>query len=279
MFSSLCDLIMRSPNHSGTRTHVIDTITVHHTAGKVTAQQIGQIFLPESRQASCNYGIGYDGQIVGVVDEENRSWCSSSPSNDQRAITIEVSNDGGAETDWHVSAASMDALIKLLADVCSRRGIKKLLWQNNPYYIGQIDKQNMTLHQWFAATGCPGGYLKSMHSFIASAVNKLLEKNDGGDKVTQAEWNEMMKNYRKELQDNDCGSWSYDARQWAVDNGIILGAGTNADGEANFAWQDFVTREQMVMFLMRLDEKIGKELAVLSARIDNIQEVLTKPAE
>lgn len=261
MFSSLCDLIMRSPNHSGTRTHAIDTITIHHVAGKATAEQIGTIFLPESRGASCNYGIGYDGKIVGVVDEENRSWCSSSNWNDQRAITIEVSNDGG-DPDWHVSFESLQSLIKLLVDICKRRGIPKLLWQNNPGLIGQIDKQNMTIHKWFAATACPGPYLQSMHPFIANSVNAILEKEaDDMAKLTQEEFNEMFKNYRKSLQDNDCGSWSADARVWAADNGIILGIGTDADGDDNFAWQDFVTREQMVVFLQRFGEYLEKELS------------------
>ena len=58
-----------------------------------TAKRIGEIFLPESRQASSNYGIGYDGEIGLYVEEKNRSWCTSSRSNDQRAITIEVASD------------------------------------------------------------------------------------------------------------------------------------------------------------------------------------------
>ena len=273
MFSPLCDLIMRSPNNSGTRTHVIDTITVHHTAGKCTAEQLGDIFKPVSRQASCNYGIGYDGQIVGVVDEENRSWCSSSNPNDQRAITIEVSNDSGAP-DWHVSSESMQSLIKLLVDVCRRRGIKRLLWQNNPGLIGQVDKQNMTLHQWFAATACPGPYLISMHSFIAKSVNAILETEENGMVFTQAQWDDMMKTYREALQDNDCGSWSQEARQWAIDNGIILGVGSMADGDANFAWQDFMSREQMVVFLKRFDEymtkKINEKVNKVSDRLDEL---------
>lgn len=261
MFSSLCDVIMRSPNCNIPRNHVIDTITIHHTAGKLTAEQIGGIFLPASREASCNYGIGYDGRIIGVVDEENRSWCSSSPWNDHRAITIEVSNDGGEETNWHVSEASMRALIELLADICKRRGIPKLLWQNNPALIGNIAQQNMTIHQWFAATACPGPYLLSKHAFIANSVNAILEKekDEDGDKMTQEEWNEYMKAYRKNLQDNDCSEWSEAARRWAIENGIILGAGIDADGDANYAWQDFLTREQMVVFLYRFNEYLSRK--------------------
>lgn len=50
--------------------------------------------------------------------ERDRSWCTSSSSNDNRAITIEVANDGGADTGWHVSDKALESLIDLLVDIC-----------------------------------------------------------------------------------------------------------------------------------------------------------------
>ena len=175
--SKLINYTKRSPNHSGLRTHAIDTITIHCMAGNLTVETCGAVFASRSRQASSNYGIGSDGRIGLYVDEKNRSWCSSSPANDQRAITIEVANDGGAP-DWHVSDKAMKSLIKLCADICRRNGIKKLLWKNDKSLIGQVDKQNMTVHRWFAAKACPGDYLMSKHSYIAEEVNKLLGANE-----------------------------------------------------------------------------------------------------
>lgn len=76
-----------SPNHSGRRTHSIDRITPHCVVGQLSAESICACF-PAGRDASCNYGIGTDGRIALCVEEKNRSWCSSSNANDQRAVTI-----------------------------------------------------------------------------------------------------------------------------------------------------------------------------------------------
>lgn len=164
--STLVNYIKRSPNHSGLRTHPIDTITIHHMAGILSVEQCGAIFAVSGRQASANYGIDGDGRVGLYVDEKNRSWASSSYANDQRAVTIEVANSsvGG---DWPVSAKAMKKLIELCADICNRNGIKKL------NYTGDT-RGNLTLHQWFAATLCPGPYLKSKMEYIASEVNKRI---------------------------------------------------------------------------------------------------------
>ena len=76
----------------GRRGYKICKITPHHMAGRLTGEQCGRIFQNGSRQASSNYGIGYDGRIYGYVDEENRAWTSSNATNDYQAITIEVAN-------------------------------------------------------------------------------------------------------------------------------------------------------------------------------------------
>ena len=91
--SSLVSYTKLSPNHSGQRTHSIDRITPHCVVGQCSVETLGNIFLPTSRQASCNYGIGVDGRVGMYVEEKNRSWCSSSSANDQRAITIECASD------------------------------------------------------------------------------------------------------------------------------------------------------------------------------------------
>lgn len=175
--SSLATLTMISPNSNNPRNHAIDTITIHHTACCVSARRIGEIFAPVARDASCNYGIGNDGQIVLVVDEANRSWCSSSRVNDNRAITIEVSNDekGCKDGTWSVSDAAMKSLIKLVADICKRNNIKKLVWSNDKETrLSHANGANMTLHKDLAATACPGPYLESKMPYIADEVNKLL---------------------------------------------------------------------------------------------------------
>lgn len=172
--SPLVNYIKISPNSSNPRNHVIDTITIHCMAGNLSVETCGNVFAPTSRQASSNYGIGSDGRIGMYVEEKNRSWCSSSASNDNRAVTIEVANDGGAETGWHVSDKAYAALINLVTDICKRNNIKELKWKGDKSLIGQVDKQNMTVHRWFANKSCPGDYLYNLHGQIAADVNKKL---------------------------------------------------------------------------------------------------------
>ena len=163
-----------SPNKTSPRNHKIDTISIHCMAGDLSVETCGNVFAPSSRQASSNYGIGSDGRIAMYVEEKDRSWCTSSASNDNRAVTIEVANDGGAETGWHVSDKAYKALLDLVTDICRRNGIKRLLWKGDKALIGQVDKQNMTVHRWFAAKACPGDYLYNLHGQIAAEVNKRL---------------------------------------------------------------------------------------------------------
>ncbi|MBQ9747853.1 MAG: N-acetylmuramoyl-L-alanine amidase [Clostridia bacterium] len=182
--SPLSTVTLLSPNHSGPRNHAIDTVTVHCTQGQCTARGIGEIFLPEERRASSNYGIGYDGEIGLYVEERNRSWCSSSAENDHRAITVEVSSDATAP--YAVSDRAYEALIALLCDICVRNGIDALRWRGDPALIGQVEKQNMTVHCWFKKKDCPGQYLYERHADIAARVNArlaALHKNEREDGV------------------------------------------------------------------------------------------------
>lgn len=171
--SSLVSYTKLSP-HRARRTHVIDTITIHCMAGDLSVERCGAGFCG-ARKASSNYGVGSDGRVALYVDEGDRSVCSSNTVNDNRAVTIEVANCGGAP-DWPVSDAAYKALIELVTDVCYRNGIPRLLWRGDSRLVGQVDKQNMTVHRWFAAKACPGNYLYDRHAAIAAAVNERLEE-------------------------------------------------------------------------------------------------------
>lgn len=176
--SKLVSYTRLSPNHSGKRRHAIDTVSIHCMAGNLSVESCGRLFADRSREASSNYGIGSDGRIGLYVEECNRSWCTSSSSNDNRAITIEVANNGGADQGWPVSDAAYNSLIALLVDICQRNGIKKLLWKADKSLIGQVDKQNMTVHRWFANKSCPGNWLYEHHGQIAKEVNERLEEEN-----------------------------------------------------------------------------------------------------
>ena len=127
--SSLVDCVVKSPNHSGRRTHSIDRLTPHCVVGQLSAESIGSCFTSSSVQASCNYGIGKDGRVVLCVDEANRSWCSSSSANDQRAITIECAS--GMKEPYEMNNTVYEKLIKLCADICRRNGKTKVVWKGS----------------------------------------------------------------------------------------------------------------------------------------------------
>ncbi len=170
--SPLVNYTKISPNKSSPRNHAIDTITIHCVVGQCTVESLGNVFAPTTRQASSNYGVGYDGRIGMYCEEKDRSWCTSSASNDNRAITIEVASD--TTHPYAVTDKALAALIELCADICKRNGIKKLLWKADKSLIGQTDKQNMSVHRWFANKSCPGDYLYERHSYIADEVNKRI---------------------------------------------------------------------------------------------------------
>ena len=173
--SSLATVFMESPNKSSPRNHIIDTITIHCMAGNISVESCGALFAKSSKKASSNYGIGSDGRIACYVGEEDRSWCSSNKDNDNRAITIEVANDGGADTGWHVSNKAYNSLISLLTDICKRNNIDKLVWSDNKDdRINHKNGCNMTVHRDFSNKSCPGDYLYSLHSKIANDVNNNL---------------------------------------------------------------------------------------------------------
>ena len=149
--SPLVSYTKLSPNHSGQRTHSIDRITPHCVVGQCSIETLGEIMYPTAKQASCNYGIGSDGRVGMYVEEKNRSWCSSSNANDQRAVTIECASDT-----YHPYAMNdkvYSTIIEICTDICRRNGKKKLLWfadkNKTLAYVPAADEMVLTVHRWF----------------------------------------------------------------------------------------------------------------------------------
>nr|DAY93561.1 MAG TPA: holin [Caudoviricetes sp.] len=174
--SSLVSYTLLSPNHSGKRTHSIDRITPHCVVGQLSAASICGCFTSPDCEASCNYGIGKDGQIALCVDEGNRSWCSSSDANDQRAVTIECASD--KEHPYAMTDAVYQSLIKLCVDICRRNEKNKLLWFGDKdktlAYEPKAGEMVLTVHRWFANKACPGDWLYSRLGDLAAKVTAQL---------------------------------------------------------------------------------------------------------
>lgn len=170
-YSNLVNGCSWSPNYYSGRRDVA-RITPHHTACVADAWTIAGMFKSPSRQASCNYAIGNDGSIVCVVDESDTAWTSSSWENDSLAITVEISD---CDYDWNIGPAALEAYIALCVDL-----IQRYPSLGGSYdWTGDTDG-NITLHNWFAATACPGPDLGSdaTQSYIMQEVNRRLRGDD-----------------------------------------------------------------------------------------------------
>ena len=235
--SPLVSYTKLSPNHSGQRTHSIDRITPHCVVGQCSVETLGNIFLPTSRQASSNYGIGVDGRVGMYVEEKNRSWCSSSAANDQRAITIECASDNTEP--YAFKDVVYKRLIELCTDICKRNGKTKLLWLGEKTkalnYTPKSDEMVLTVHRWFANKSCPGNWMYARMDDLADKVTAQLNR-----KQTQTK-------------DNATAACSKDAGDWAVANKLMIG-----DENGDLILRSPVTREQFCVMLKRYHDRMQK---------------------
>lgn len=169
-----------SPNKSSPRNKAIDRITPHCVVGQCSVETLGNIFAPSSRQASSNYGIGVDGRVGMYCEEKDRSWCSSSSSNDNRAVTIECASDTKAP--YAMNDKVYATLIDLCVDICKRNGKSKLLWFGDKdktlAYEPAADEMIITVHRWFANKSCPGDWLYSRLGDLAAKVTARLNPSN-----------------------------------------------------------------------------------------------------
>ena len=173
--SPLINETILDPNYGsrnvGGREYKITKITIHHAAGpRQSGAQVAR-YLAKKDGGSANYCIGWQGDIVLAVPEEYRAWTSSNSINDAQAVTIEVANEKG-KPNWEISDISMARLIDLCVDICRRNGMPGLVWTGD-------SKGTLTTHDMFAATECPGPYLKSKMPWIAQEVTRRVQELNG----------------------------------------------------------------------------------------------------
>lgn len=149
----------------------ITRITPHQMVAHWTAETAAKYFVNNGIENSVNYCIGYDGSIWCNVTEDHRAWTSSSWSNDVRAITIELSNTEDVYS-GQMTDATINAFIELCVDLIQR--YPSLGGQFN--YTGDLTG-NISLHEWFSDTNCPGSWFKSKLPEIQERVNARLKEN------------------------------------------------------------------------------------------------------
>ena len=237
-----------SPNRTSPRNHAIDRITIHCYVGQVNAERgcSGSRFVNYDPVggASCNYVVGYDGSIGLCVPEADRSWCSSSPSNDARAVTIETASDSFAP--YAVTEAAYKALLDLVTDICRRNGKRRLIWMDNKTaalaYVPEDGDMVMTVHRWFAAKACPGEWLLERHGEIAEEVSRRLQEED--EDMSYEQWKQYMDRYRAELGTQAADPWAVPYIAQAIDAGLMTDVGGTIERP-----RDFVTRQELATSL------------------------------
>ncbi len=312
-----------SPFRNSPRNHVIDTITIHCVVGQMSAESLCSHF--QTANCSCNWAIGFDGRVAEIVKEGDRSWCSSSPENDHRAVTVECASD--AFYPYAINANVWKTLIDLCADICERHSIKKLVWSTDKSTrINHLNGCNLTVHRDYANKSCPGDYIYNRLGQIAKEVNQKLggapavpfkayqgqvnatdglncrtspangtvlkaypdgtvltiTQENGGwgytgegwvcldyiNKIASAkdpaekeesimegkQFKKLFDEMRQQWHDNDASKYSKEARQWAVDSGLVVGGSAE---EFNGMWEDLMTREQLVTVLYRFAKMMG----------------------
>lgn len=256
--SSLVSYAHLDADNYGPRNHIIDTITPHCFVGQVTGKR-GADALTEKSSASANYVVGHDGSISLNVEEGKASMCSSSKSNDQRAVTIEVACE--TQHPYKITDAAYKALIDLMADICKRNNIPKLLWKADKNLIGQVDKQNITVHRWFANKACPGDYIFNHLGEICAEVNKRLEEEDMTEKEVRAIVAEMLRG-----EGTVVPGWAKDEMAEAIELGVT-------DGSRPLG---YATRNEVALMVKRAvkGEKPLKYIA--GALIEKVKALLNK---
>lgn len=235
--SPLVNYTRLSPCSSGERTHPIDTVTIHCVVGQASVEALGSLFATPGKAASSNYGIGSDGRIGMYVPEDCVSWCSSNQENDKRAVTIEVASDNFHP--YAVNDAAYNALICLLADICKRNGIKRLVWsEKKEDRVQHRNGCNMTVHRDYANKACPGDWLYSRHGQIASEVNKMLEEEE--DMTGEVIYQKLIA-YLASLQESE----------WSVKEGHFAKAKSKGITDGTMP-RNFLTREQLFAILGRM---------------------------
>ena len=171
------------------------------------------------------------------VEEKNRSWCSSSAANDQRAVTIECASDSKAP--YAFKDVVYEKLIQLCTDICKRNGKTRLLWLGDKDktlgYTPAPDEMVLTVHRWFANKSCPGDWMYARMGDLAEKVTAAL------DGQTQAPL------------DNTPAAWSKDAVNWALENRLLLG-----DANGDLKLRENLTREQFCVMLKRYHDLLQK---------------------
>ena len=165
-----------SPNYNPRGSYPIERLTIHCVVGQLSAESVANMFKKPSRQASSNYIVGKDGEVVLCVKENCRAWTSGSGANDYRAITIETASD--LKAPYAFNDKAWNGLVNLTVDIMQRNKRNKLVYipdKNKALnYKVQPGEMLMTFHRWFQNVSCPGDWFVNHAEAFTQEVNSKL---------------------------------------------------------------------------------------------------------
>lgn len=234
----------------------IEYIVIHYFGSLGSAKQVSEYFKTAKRQASAHYCVD-DTSIYQCVEDKDAAWhCGDrglglykSVCKNYTSIGIEVrpyklnTNDSmfASDKDWYFHDKTIENvtyLVNLLMDKYN------------------IDVDHVIRHFDVTNKLCP-------RPFVGDDIN-LYYKKTGNEKwlefkeglgMTQEKFNEMMNTYLESIADKEASAWSKESREWAEETGIIFG--TSETDTPDYDYKVPVTREQMVIFLKRLYDKLN----------------------
>ena len=235
-------------------------IVVHYTtdlnskSGKAMSNR--DYFNTTTNKSSSHYIVD-DAFVVQAVEDFDVAWhCGTSgkykhpEARNSNSIGIEMcsSNSSGkaykycyaTDKEWYFTPEVEKNTVELIVDLMQKYNIT-------------IDR--VIRHYDVSGKICPAPYVNNDSEWMVFKTKILKEienrKEQEEDNMKQETFNKLFEEMRKELQDNDCSNYSKEAREWAVKDGLIAGNGTEINGEPNYMWRDFMTREQAMTILHR----------------------------
>lgn len=248
-------------NFTKGRNKVNKYIVIHYTTdlkskpGQAEANR--NYFNTTNNEASAHYIVD-DKYIIQAVEDFDTAWHCGAKTykhphcRNSNSIGIEMcsSNSSGkpykqcyaTDLDWYFTEEVENNTIELTAYLMEKYN---------------IPIENVIRHYDVTGKICPSPYVQQKGEWdrFKNKLNKYIEDKED-ENMTNETFKKLFDEMRKELQDNDSGTWSKEAREWATEEGLINGNGTQINGEPNCMWQDFLTREQFAAVLYKFYKMI-----------------------
>ena len=175
--SSLISKTKISPNHYNGRNAIMGAVP-HVYVGYASMDDCAAWFGKTASNASCNYYIDKNGKIILIVHEKDGAWTTSSYICDMNHVTIECAS--ASTHPYSMTEETYNALVKLVADIYKRNGIKECKWDQSKAYDSTIGY--IPMHRNYKNKACPGDWLvnnKYKTGDFCKAVNKILNAKEG----------------------------------------------------------------------------------------------------